>query len=128
MNRWLVIFFLFVGVGSIQAQKTDEGGNLLVDYEGDGPAPAKGYRSQFNIEVSAPHYFLNSANAQAFNGIVQANIWYSVKVHKNFSMGPYFKYTGFEYYAGRVNLPNPLVTHLGSGVQMNYEVKMGSRF
>jgi hypothetical protein len=128
MNRWLVILFLALSVGSLQAQKTDEGGNLLVDYEGDGAPPPKGYRSQFNIEVSAPHYFLNSANTQAFNGIVQANIWYSAKVYKNFYMGPYFRYTGFEYYAGRVNLPNPLVTHLSSGLQMSYEVKMGNRF
>src|SRR5688572_19210565 len=100
MNRWLLLFFMLVSLGSVSAQKTDEGGNLLVDYEGDGAPPAKGYRSQFNIEVSAPHYFLNAANSQAFNGIVQANIWYSLKVHKNFYMGPYFRYTGFEYYAG----------------------------
>jgi hypothetical protein len=131
MNRFLLIFFISMMVGSLHSQTTkqkEDGTDILVDYEGDGAPPAKGYRSQFNIEATAPHYFFNPANAQAFNGIVQANIWYSVKVYKNFSMGPYFRYTGFEYYAGRVNLPNPLVTHLSSGLQMSYEVKMGSRF
>ena len=129
MNRWLSIFFIFFFIGNLSAQiKNEDGNEILVDLEGDGAPPTKGYRSQFNIEVSAPHYFANSANAQAFNGIIQANIWYSVKVHKNFYMGPYLRYTGFEFYAGRVNLPNPLVTHISSGVQMSYEIKMGDRF
>lgn len=131
MNRWLYIFLLFIFVGSLHAQDTklkDDGNSTLVDLEGDGPPPLKGYRSQFHIEVSSPHYFLNQANSQAFNGIVQANLWYSVKVHKNFYMGPYVKYAGFEYYAGRQNTSNPLVTHIGSGLQMSYEVKLGERF
>lgn len=131
MYRYIVILFLLVFVVDIHAQKTkleDDGTGVLVDLEGDGPPPLKGYRSQFNIEVSAPHYFYNPANVMAFNGIVQANIWYSVKVHKNFYMGPYVKYCGFEYYAGRQNMSNPLVTHISSGLQMSYEVKLGERF
>lgn len=129
MNRWLFILFISFTVASVHSQvTTQENPDILVDLEGDGAPPAKGYRSQFNIEVSAPHYFSNPANVQAFNGIIQANIWYSVKVHKNFYMGPFAKYTGFEYYAGRVNLSNPLVTHINAGLQMSYEVKMGARF
>jgi hypothetical protein len=117
--------------GSLHAQDTkakDDGSSILVDLEGDGPPPKNGYRSQFNVEITSPHYFYNPANAQAFNGIVQANLWYSVKVYKNFYMGPYVKYTGFEYYAGRQNQSNPLVTQIGSGLQMSYEVKLGERF
>jgi hypothetical protein len=131
MKRWLIILALGLLVGNSYSQNTklkEDGTDVLVDLEGDGPAPAKGYRSQFNIEVTAPHYFFNPANSQAFNGIIQANIWYSVKVQKNFYMGPFVKYAGFEYYAGRVNLANPLVTHINSGLQMSYEVKMGERF
>jgi hypothetical protein len=131
MKRWFLILFLAVFVSSLHAQSTkqkEDGTDVLVDLEGDGPPPKNGYRSQFNIEVSAPHYFFNPANSLAFNGIVQANLWYSVKVYKNFYMGPYAKYTGFEYYAGRNNQPNPLVTHISSGIQMSYEVKLGERF
>lgn len=132
MKRCLAILFLFlftgVGVYTQTTKQKEDGTDVLVDLEGDGPAPRNGYRSQFNIEVSAPHMFFNPANSQAFNGIVQANIWYSAKVYKNFYMGPYVKYSGFEYYAGRVNLPNPLVTNISSGAVFSYEVKMGSRF
>ncbi len=126
-----ILLFLGILLGSVHAQTTkqkEDGTDILVDYEGDGPAPRDGYRHQFNIEVSAPHFFYNPANMQAFNGIVQANIWYSAKVYKNFYMGPYVKYCGFEYYAGRVDLPNPLVTNISSGAVMSYEIKMGSRF
>ncbi len=131
MKSLFAIILLLISMGFANAQSTkttEDGTDLLVDYEGDGPPPLHGYRSQFNIEVSAPHYFYNPANAQAFNGIIQANLWYSLKVHKNFYMGPYVRYTGFEYYAGRVNLSNPLVTHISSGLQMSYEVKLGDRF
>lgn len=131
MNRWLYIFFLSLFVGTLHAQivnDNDDGTNVLVDLEGDGAPPVKGYRSQLNIGVSSPHYFSNAANAQAFNGIINVDLWYSIKVHKNFSMGPYLRYTGFEFYAGRVNQSNPLVTHISSGLQMSYEIKMGDRF
>lgn len=130
MSRFLYMVFLFLLAGNLVAQikTTEDGTDILVDLEGDGAPPPNGYRSQFNIEVSAPHYFSNAAGNQAFNGILQANIWYSVKVYKNFYMGPYVKYTGFEYYAGTAYKSNPLVTHIGGGLQMSYEVKFGSRF
>lgn len=131
MKRWftIILFVLTAGFTSAQSTKTTEDGtDMLVDFEGDGPPPSKGYRSQFNIEISSPHYFYNPANVQAFSGIVQANIWYGIKIHKGFYLGPYVRYTGFEYYAGRVNLPSPIVTHISSGLQMSYEVKMGKKF
>jgi len=130
-RRFIILSIFCMAFGLLNAQKTklnEDGTSVLVDLEGDGPAPSKGYRSQFNIEVSAPHFFYNNANRMAFNGIIQANVWYSVKVVKNFYMGPYAKYTGFEYYAGRNNLPSPLITQISSGLQMSYEVKLGSRF
>ena len=128
MYRWLIIPLLCITIGGLHAQSTktkEDGTDILVDLEGDGAPPPKGYRSQFNIEVSAPHYFSNPANTQAFNGILQANVWYSVKVYKNFYLGPFAKYTGFKYYAGRPYQSNPLVTHINAGLQMSYEVKLG---
>lgn len=128
MRYLFYLFFTFLSISIVNAQNTDDGTDILVDLEGDGAPPLNGYRSQFNIDVGAPHLFSNAASSQAFNGIIHLNLSYGVKLYKTFYLGPYVSYSGFEYYANIINTTNPLLTNISSGLQMSYEVKLGARF
>lgn len=101
--------------------------NVEDDVSND-PPPRKGYRTSLALDVTAPHLFYNPANAEAFNGIASVNANYSIRLVKEFSIGAYAYYTGFNISSYKYGLSNPLSTSLSFGIQLQYEIFIGGRF
>lgn len=122
-----ILYLLFFVLGTFLSVNAQYENTVEDDVDND-PPPKNGYRFSMGMDVTAPHLFYNPANAEAFNGIASVNTNFSVRVIKDFSIGAYVYYTGFNISSYKFGVSNPLSTSISFGIQLQYEIFMGGRF